>query len=236
MAYVKQEWKNEVLNGAEKYKITRSDGTILAENVSVELITQILQAGTGITAERMNHIEDGIAGAMSANPIGIDLGLGLPSNANHGGYIDFHNNGRQTDYTTRIIETESGQIIVATIDHRKVRFYVEGLIASYNIHDTGWVDMPMVNNWSAHPNHWFRYRKINNIVWYQGIIISNGSTSGVFCVFPPGFRPAMRGVITGVIDDMTPITGYVSSDGAAFFLTNQYGSHISVSGQFVADN
>ena len=56
MAYVKQEWKDEVLNGAEKYKITRSDGTILAENVSVELITQILQAGTGITAERMNHM------------------------------------------------------------------------------------------------------------------------------------------------------------------------------------
>ena len=62
MAYVKQEWKDEVLNGAEKYKITRSDGTIIADNVSVELITQILQAGTPITAERMNHIEDGIAG------------------------------------------------------------------------------------------------------------------------------------------------------------------------------
>ena len=85
MAYVKQEWKDEVLNGAEKYKITRSDGTILAENVSVELITQILQAGTGITAERMNHIEDGIAGitpesigAMNADPIGINLGKELP--------------------------------------------------------------------------------------------------------------------------------------------------------------
>ena len=56
MTYVKQEWKDEILNGAEKYRITRSDGTIIAENVSIELISQILQAGTPITAERADQI------------------------------------------------------------------------------------------------------------------------------------------------------------------------------------
>ena len=61
MAYVKQEWKDEVINGsAPVYRLTRADGSVVADNVSIELVTQIIQAGTQVTAERMNHIEDGI--------------------------------------------------------------------------------------------------------------------------------------------------------------------------------
>lgn len=59
MAYTKQTWQNEVLNGAEKYHIS-APGTNI-EDALISLSTPIVQAGTPVTAERMNHIEEGIA-------------------------------------------------------------------------------------------------------------------------------------------------------------------------------
>lgn len=59
MAYIKQTWKDEVLNGPEQYNIT-APGTNI-NGAKITLSTPITQAGTPITAERMNHIEDGIA-------------------------------------------------------------------------------------------------------------------------------------------------------------------------------
>lgn len=41
---------------------------------------------------------------------GLDLGESLPSTAAHGGYIDFHFSGSTADYTSRIIETQSGKL------------------------------------------------------------------------------------------------------------------------------
>ena len=58
MAYVKQEWKDEVLNGPEQYNIT-APGTNI-NGAKITLSTPITQEGTQVTAERMNHIEDGI--------------------------------------------------------------------------------------------------------------------------------------------------------------------------------
>ena len=43
-------------------------------------------------------------------PNGIELGQLLPSTVGHGGYVDFHFNGSTEDYTTRLIESESGVI------------------------------------------------------------------------------------------------------------------------------
>lgn len=44
------------------------------------------------------------------SPNGIELGQLLPSTVGHGGYVDFHFNGSTEDYTTRLIESESGVI------------------------------------------------------------------------------------------------------------------------------
>lgn len=43
-------------------------------------------------------------------PDGIELGKLLPSTAEHGGFIDFHFNGSTADYTSRIIESQSGRL------------------------------------------------------------------------------------------------------------------------------
>lgn len=43
-------------------------------------------------------------------PNGIELGELLPSTAGHGGFIDFHFNGSTADYTSRIIESQSGRL------------------------------------------------------------------------------------------------------------------------------
>lgn len=49
-------------------------------------------------------------GAMSERPMGIELGQNLHSSSNFGGYIDFHFNGSTADYTSRLIEADSGVI------------------------------------------------------------------------------------------------------------------------------
>lgn len=49
-------------------------------------------------------------GAMAANPDGIELGRNLNSSSYFGGYIDFNFNGSTDDYTSRLIESESGVI------------------------------------------------------------------------------------------------------------------------------
>lgn len=46
----------------------------------------------------------------STSLYGLELGKTLPSTAAHGGYIDFHFNGSTADYTSRIIESQSGRL------------------------------------------------------------------------------------------------------------------------------
>lgn len=48
---------------------------------------------------------------MSGTIVALELGKTLPSTAGYGGYIDFHFNGNDTvDYTSRLIEIDSGTI------------------------------------------------------------------------------------------------------------------------------
>lgn len=49
---------------------------------------------------------------MTQGSDGIELGQNLNSSSNYGGYIDFHFNGDTSDYTTRIIEAQSGGLNV----------------------------------------------------------------------------------------------------------------------------
>lgn len=46
----------------------------------------------------------------STSLYGLKLGESLPSTAAHGGYIDFHFNGSTAEYTSRIIESQSGRL------------------------------------------------------------------------------------------------------------------------------
>lgn len=232
MAYVKQEWKDEVLNGAEKYKITRSDGTILAENVSVELITQILQAGTGITAERMNHIEDGIAGitpesigALPVRPVAIEMG----GTAWTGGFFDFHYGNSAEDFTTRVGEFTKGTFGVAG------NLAVTGYISSKNINDSGWLEMGLANGWTRIQNGLARYRKYNSVVYAVGQLFGGAATSPAFVQLPSGFRPHVRHEYVCVRDDNTPICGAVGSDGIMWFTTTTYGSMMHFSGSWIAE-
>ena len=232
MAYVKQEWKDEVLNGAEKYKITRSDGTILAENVSVELITQILQAGTGITAERMNHIENGIAGitpasigALPEHPVAIEMG----GAAWTGGFFDFHYGNSAEDFTTRVGEFAKGTFgIIGNLT-------VSGYISSKNINDSGWLEMGLANGWTRIQNGLARYRKYNSVVYAVGQLFGGAATSPAFVQLPSGFRPHVRHEYVCVRDDNTPICGAVGSDGIMWFTTTTYGSMMHFSGSWIAE-
>lgn len=69
MAYVKQVWKDEVLNGPEQYRIT-APGTNI-NGAEITLSTPIIQAGTQVTAERMNKIEQGIFDAHAMGKAGL---------------------------------------------------------------------------------------------------------------------------------------------------------------------
>lgn len=70
----------------------------------------IANGGTGATtaAEALAAL-----GGMSQKSDGIELGQNLNSSSNYGGYIDFHFNGDTSDYTSRIIEAQSGRLNVS---------------------------------------------------------------------------------------------------------------------------
>lgn len=238
MTYVKQEWKDEILNGAEKYRITRSDGTILAENVSVELITQILQAGTPITAERMNHIEDGIAGitpasigAMPERPIIIEMGGASWT----GGVIDFHHGNTTEDFTTRMEEFVPGQINVKSKNPGACVFSVDGFVSSKNINDSGWIDMLLTNGWIRTAGGVAKFRKYNNVVYVTGEIHGSSATSPAFVGLPPGFRPHVRMQFSALRDDFVPVGGAVTTEGALWFAATDYGNKINFSGSWLAE-
>lgn len=61
-------------------------------------------------ATTKEYVDNGLSDKMSTSPGFIEMNPG--SGAGHGGYIDFHYNGSSEDYTSRIIEDESGVIDV----------------------------------------------------------------------------------------------------------------------------
>src|SRR5690606_29985988 len=65
MPYIKQTWEDEELADVALYNILDSEDTPINEGVKIELATDVITAGTGVTAERMNHIEQGIEDATN---------------------------------------------------------------------------------------------------------------------------------------------------------------------------
>ena len=49
---------------------------------------------------------------MPARPAAIELGAATPVNWGHGGFIDFHFNGEQADFTSRIAEYAKGRLYI----------------------------------------------------------------------------------------------------------------------------
>lgn len=58
--YTKNTWTDEILAGDELYTIAQSDDTPINENVKISLSTAVTTAGTTVSAEKMNNIENGI--------------------------------------------------------------------------------------------------------------------------------------------------------------------------------
>lgn len=58
--YTKNTWTDEELADDALYDILESDDTPINEDVQIVLTTDVIAAGTGVTAERMNNIEEGI--------------------------------------------------------------------------------------------------------------------------------------------------------------------------------
>ena len=236
MAYVKQEWKDEVLNGPEQYNLT-APGTNIDE-ATIALSTPITQAGTPITAERMNHIEDGIAGitpasigAMAERPVIIEMG-GAPWT---GGVIDFHFGNTAEDFTVRLAEFTPGHLQVKSKTPGTCIFSIDGFISSININDSGWIEMGLTNGWTRITNGLARFRKYNSVVYVVGQLYGGAATSPAFIQLPSGFRPHVRTEFICTRDDNTTICGVAGSDGILWFTTTAYGNMMHFSGSWIGE-
>lgn len=230
MAYIKQEWKDEVLNGPEQYNIT-APGTNI-NGAEITLSTPITQAGTPVTAERMNHIEDGIAGitpasigALPERPIVIEMGGASWT----GGFFDFHFGDSAEDFTTRVGEFAKGTFSVAG------NLVVTEYISSKNINDSGWLEMGLANGWARVPNGLARFRKYNNVVYVIGQLSGAAATSPAFIQLPSGFRPHVQMTYACIRDNNTSIGGMVNSEGIMWFSTTTYGNIMHFSGSWIGE-
>lgn len=136
MAYEKQVWQNEVLSGVSAdqalFTIKNSSGTIINDDVIIELKSTEEQAGSEFTADRMNHIEDGI----DANSTAFDASTGHDHDGTNSKQIAASNVDGLSDY----FDASTGHDHDGT-DSKK--------IAYANITGTPAV-FPLINNAGAH--------------------------------------------------------------------------------------
>lgn len=114
-----------ILNGASA---SYSDGDIVILDSSNELHTRTaaqIRSDIGAASSGHDHSKVGIY------PSAIELAPASTS-AGNGGYIDFHYNASSDDYTSRIIETNSGYLrIIATLLTLKCHITCENLDKYY---------------------------------------------------------------------------------------------------------
>lgn len=138
MAYTKTEWKDQVVENPRTY-ILRDNGN--GTTTLLDSFGDVTEIGTPVNAENMNHIENGIASVESslqtqinqkANTSAVVTLTGTQSISgtktflaktnmapielypvdSGSPYIDFHYNNSTSDYTSRIIEQASGDLVV----------------------------------------------------------------------------------------------------------------------------
>ena len=91
-------------NNAVQARANLGLGALATQN-----IVPVHQGGTGATEAVIARKN---LGAMPARPIAIELGAATPVDWGHGGFIDFHFNGEQADYTSRIAEYAKGRLYI----------------------------------------------------------------------------------------------------------------------------
>lgn len=184
MSYQKQQWTDEVLSG-EKALYTlknNADGTVINDNVDIIMKTPVEQAGTVVSAARMNHIENGIEAAnkefeTSTSNIKPDgtASVGTLSTVARADHVHPLN-----------LETEATNI--KPLDIAASVGVLDTIARADHVHpdgDTGWIQATLINSFvgSAY------YRKVGKIVFMKGIITSGG-TNGTSCfVLPAEYRP-----------------------------------------------
>ena len=207
MAYTKQTWQNEVLSGVSAdqalFTIKNSSGTIINDDVIIELKSTEEQAGSEFTADRMNHIEDGIEANSAAfnastghdhdgtnskkiaasNVDGLadyfDASTGHDHDGTDSKKIAYANiTGTPTIPTVPSFETSASNI---KADGTASVGSLSTLARADHVHpnnDTGWISVTLENSWTVYTD-WagrFQYRKLfGGIVMLKLIAVYNAS-------------------------------------------------------------
>lgn len=58
--YTKNTWQNEILSGVEAYNIRDAGDQLLHQDARIALSTPVIQAGTAVSASKMNNLENGL--------------------------------------------------------------------------------------------------------------------------------------------------------------------------------
>lgn len=106
--------------------------------------------------------------------------------------------------------------------------------------DTGWTDLPLINNWLQYDTANFRaqYRRKNGVVYVKGLVKKTvGLVTEPVCTLPVGFRPASIHIFATTTSAATsPAQTYVRTTGSVEFGANGSGTWTSLDGlTFIAD-
>lgn len=216
MGYVKQTWVDEAIGGEKMLYTLKNgaDGSVIADDVDILAKTPIVQAGSPVSAARMNHIEDGIeaasnniVGQIPDDPIFISYGVDLNTLTVPGFYYCPLNDiaGSLLNCPT---ERAFGMTITRTSginqeikpfyygdEFRLSRNYYEGVWGTWKKYlpneDTGWINFTLLNGWLDF-GLWGTpgYRKVNNVVTFRGLIKKPDTNYlQTITVLPAGFIP-----------------------------------------------
>lgn len=98
--------------------------------------------------------------------------------------------------------------------------------------DTGWINVDLVNDWTAGSSGYLRTARYGNIVAITGQDIYAG-TNEVFAQHPDGFRPYGRAVLDAMIEDTrTPIAARSNSVSMTMNHTDDTSSRRMVRGLY----
>ena len=247
MAYTKQTWQNEVLSGVSAdqalFTIKNSSGTIINDDVIIELKSTEVQAGSEFTADRMNHIEDGI----EANSAAFDASTGHDHNGTNSKKIAYANVTDTPAFETSASNIKpdgtasagsSGKIADAAHIHPEIRLLNNG-----GAHNSIWRGISLGTSvttaqWTAISNGTFEnlyigdYWTISDIVWriwhfnyYYNVGDTNCTTNHVTIV-------PDTSLYTAKMNDTSIVTGaYAGSkmrttnlDSAKTTINNAFGS------------
>lgn len=191
MAYTKQTWVDEALDGENpQYTLRGANGEIVHDDISIMLKTPIVQPGSPVNADRMNHIEGGIEAAH----IAID-GIEIPF---------------ETNLANIMPDGASASVGTTDTVARSNHVHPDG--------DTAWIYPTLLNGWENYGAAYapIRYRKIGKTVYIDGLM-KNGITSTEVEIFllDSEFRPSHKNVFgtfgaNGLVRMSVAANGYVA--------------------------